>query len=324
MEKIKSFNELKNKGLHNIRLIDVANSDKSNDIRILIGSTNIVDDAKKHFEKKNINITKLRKDAVIATELVLSLSPSFFKENDIDFKNKFNTKNTKNFINIAKNHIQSKFGDNVISAILHLDETTPHIHVFIIPILSEIDDTSGYKYRLSCKDYFNRDSLLKLQSDYCQQFNDNLSDDYIFEYTRNSKATHVTLKEYYKNANKTQEIIEQKDKKIKSLKNELAVNKYIYDSKIETLENRVLTLSDEIENMNLIIENIKETILKFMRDKIKLFSSGVLKYLNISSEKTETEKMIEYFEKNEIERDMNNKNIDKEGLSTHPKLKPEF
>lgn len=34
--------------------------------------------------------------------------------------------------------LQSYFGkDNVVSAVLHMDETTPHIHAVVIPMVNE-------------------------------------------------------------------------------------------------------------------------------------------------------------------------------------------
>lgn len=306
MEKIKSFSELKNKCDHNQRLINVVNADQSNDVKIIFGSMDLINDVKEIFKSKNINIDKIRKDAVIATELVVSLSPSFFKEGELDYKNKFNSKNTKRFINIAKQHIISKFGENVISAYLHLDESVPHIHFFLLPLIC--DDSSSGSYRLSCRDYFNKSSLISLQSDYCKEFNDSLPDEYIFEYKRNSKAKHTTLLEYYKNANRIQEIIEQKDNKIKSLKNEIAVSKYLSDTKIESLETKNHEFEEELRNINLIIDDIRRTIIKFMKDKIHLFGNGVLKYLNIPTEKSETEKMIEHFKENELNREKNENN----------------
>lgn len=320
MEKIKSFSELKNKSDHNMRLINVVNADQSNDVKILFGSKDLINDVKEIFKKKNINIDKLRKDAVIATELVVSLSPTFFKEGELNYKNKFNLKNTKSFINIAKQHIISKFGENVISGFLHMDESVPHIHFFVLPLIC--DDPSNSSYRLSCRDYFNKSALINLQAEYCKEFNDNLPEEYVFEYKKNSKAKHTTLMEYYKNANKIQEIIEQKDNKIKSLKNEIAVNKYLSDSKIESLEAKNRDFEEELSNINLIIDDIRRTIIKFMKDKINLFGTGVLKYLNIPTEQSETEKMIDFFEKNEKERNFDKNNLSDKKSIFQNKIKP--
>ncbi len=47
--------------------------------------------------------------------------------------------------------------ENIISAVVHNDETTPHLHLNLMPIRNG---------RLCCKDLFNRTELTKLQTDF--------------------------------------------------------------------------------------------------------------------------------------------------------------
>lgn len=94
MEKIKNWVELKNKNAHNIREIKVVNADGTKNIKVLKGGVNIINTTKKLLLKKGIDTKKIRKDAVIMTELVLSLSPDFFEENELNFNGKFNKENT--------------------------------------------------------------------------------------------------------------------------------------------------------------------------------------------------------------------------------------
>ncbi|MFG0456421.1 plasmid recombination protein [Shewanella mangrovisoli] len=285
MEKIKTFSELKNKCLHNMRLINVPNSDNSNNIKVLFGTVNIINDVRKLLEEKRIDIGKVRKDAVIATEIVVSLSPSFFTENELDFNGKFNKKNVKDFVKIASQHVQTKFGDSVVAAYLHLDESTPHIHFFVVPIVS--DSIEDCKYRLSCKDFFNKSALINLQADYCNEFNKLLGNEYVFEYKRNQKAKHSTLKDFYKNVNKTQEIIQERDLEIKRLNIKLVSNEYVYSSKIKALEKSNSKLEEDIKALNHILQGIKNTIIRFFSDKLSFFDLEALHFLKIKSVKDE-------------------------------------
>ena len=70
------------------------------------------------------SVPKLRKDAVIGIEAVVSLSHDFVSQVDID-----------EWVAANNKWIQKYFGkENVLHGTLHMDEMTPHIHYFITPI----------------------------------------------------------------------------------------------------------------------------------------------------------------------------------------------
>lgn len=357
MEKIKSWSELKNKMAHNTRDIKVENADGSKNIRILKGSSDIIKTTKDFLKRKGIDSKKLRKDAVIMTELVLTLSPDFFEENELDYNNKFNKENTLFFIKTAVDHLNEKFGDNLIFCALHLDEKSPHIHAMICPIIKDKDD----KYRLSCKDFFNRTALINLQKQYCNSFNNKQFKNKTFEYLEGSKAKHTTLKQYYSVANKTVNNINLKDEEILKLnkiikENDETVNKIIKDNEetVNKIKNKFLAKetvfedtikdlkvkNDELKNENTklkeILESLKQTFLNFASDKIKFIENKVINFLNIKQkEKTENEKIIEILKKNEIENEIDdefdNEYEDKEKRKKYlskyqykPTFKPNF
>ena len=58
--------------------------------------------------------------------------------------------------------VKKTFGDNIIDAQLHLDETTPHIHTFVIPL----DD----KGKLNARAFLGgtRDRMVELQTSYAE------------------------------------------------------------------------------------------------------------------------------------------------------------
>ena len=60
------------------------------------------------------------------------------------------------------NWLRKKYGDRVISAVLHLDEATPHLQFLILPL-----DDNG---RLNCRKLFggSRRVMADLQTDYAQ------------------------------------------------------------------------------------------------------------------------------------------------------------
>lgn len=83
---------------------------------------------------------KIRSDAIVALEAVISASPSYFRpwdENDIG---NYDPNRLKAWVKCNMKALRGKFGDNLIDVTLHLDEATPHIHAVIVPV-----DTTGDK-----------------------------------------------------------------------------------------------------------------------------------------------------------------------------------
>lgn len=80
---------------------------------------------------------KIRKNGVIAVEYVFTASPDFFKNADDDVK--------EDFFNSSLNWLENKYGkDNVITAVIHNDETTPHLSAFVCPRINGKLNARGY------------------------------------------------------------------------------------------------------------------------------------------------------------------------------------
>ena len=100
---------------------------------------------------KELNLPKApRKDAVLMASFVLGSDREFFNGLDEDEQNFFFRDCTKFFA--------ERYGrKNIISAVVHNDETTPHMHLNLIPIKDG---------RLCAKDLLNRNELSKLQTEF--------------------------------------------------------------------------------------------------------------------------------------------------------------
>lgn len=78
-----------------------------------------------------------------------------------------------------------KYGyENILSAIVHVDETTPHLHLNFVPI------NDG---RLSSKSLFDRQKLLELQTELWEQVGKKYG---LQRGKENSQATHITASEH--------------------------------------------------------------------------------------------------------------------------------
>lgn len=106
--------------------------------------------------------------------------------------------------------------DNVVAATLHMDETTPHIHASVVPIVQgerrqkpnkkkqeQTDDKPKRKYkkknpnrpRLCCDDVMAKAKLIEYQDNYGEAMNK-----YGLERgIKGSDARHITLTEFYRN-----------------------------------------------------------------------------------------------------------------------------
>ena len=93
--------------------------------------------------------TKVRKDAVLMCSFVVGSGGAFFKNLSLQEQEKFFAECTRFFA--------ERYGEgNIISAIVHTDETTPHLHLNLIPIAGG---------RLCAKKLFDRKALTALQTD---------------------------------------------------------------------------------------------------------------------------------------------------------------
>lgn len=85
---------------------------------------------------------KIRSDAVVAIEYLLTASPEFFETGPKYERDK----RLKSWCDSQLEFLKKKHGaDNIMCAYLHLDEKTPHIEAYILPL-----DPTG---KLNCKHY---------------------------------------------------------------------------------------------------------------------------------------------------------------------------
>lgn len=111
---------------------------------------NFNSEVKNHINKLNLK-KKVRKDAIVMCQCLITSDNDFFSNMSEDEQRKF--------FRSAYEFICKRYGkDNIISAIVHLDERTPHIHINFVPVTSD--------GRLCAKDLFKREDLLKLHDDF--------------------------------------------------------------------------------------------------------------------------------------------------------------
>lgn len=96
---------------------------------------------------------RARSNSVLALDTIYTASPDFFQE-------KTNAENDKFFQDCLKFH-NEHFG-HIISAVVHYDETTPHLHVISVPLTKD--------NRLSARDVIgNKSKMSKTQDAFFEQ-----------------------------------------------------------------------------------------------------------------------------------------------------------
>ncbi len=93
---------------------------------------------------------KIKDDAVLITSFILGSNKEFFDG--------LAKEQQKQFFADCTDFLSERYGEeNVISAVVHLDESTPHLHLNLMPV------TDG---RLCAKELFDRAALRDLQTDF--------------------------------------------------------------------------------------------------------------------------------------------------------------
>ena len=136
---------------------------------------------------KSLNLsTRPRKDAVVMNSFVLGSDNEFFSS--------LHPWDKQEFFKDCYEFFARRYGEeNIISAVVHNDETTPHMHLNLVPIT-----TDG---RLCSKELFNKRQLRDLQTD----FYESVGKKYGLERGKEgSQAKHLSTAEF-----KAKKIIEQ-------------------------------------------------------------------------------------------------------------------
>ena len=259
-EKYKTIGSIKGFEGHMERTFKTPNADCNSrgDNKILIGDKNIFNNVQEYI--KDI---KLRKNGVIARDLLLTASPEFFKNK--------NNEQIDNWIDINIKFLKENFGDNIRYAVAHLDELTPHIHVLLVP---RFEDIKRNRYKLSNNKYFDgRDKLSEWQDKYAETINNVYKE--LKRGTKGSKAQHVKIKQYYTLVNASLDSKDLKsvlakatnsellEKQIKTLQATLKLYKDKYtqsDKKVNMERNRALEIERNLKELKKDKEIYRQTI----------------------------------------------------------------
>ena len=275
---------------HNCRKYD---NDREN-IEVIRGSFSIVDDVKKlyidEFEEAKIeyNNQQIRDDRKIkdyfthisnnskkdlACEIIIELGDmEFWNTKDMDYKKKM-TNVFKEQVNDLETVVPNF---KIASAIIHYDETSPHLHIIGVPI--KYKNKYGMSKQVGKSDVFTKESLTKIQDKMRVRCMESFNKEYQVNYQLKTKLKgrnrdyHITEMENYQKIKKSIEIHQNNLKSAKE--------------KTEKLSNNISEIKEILEGLkakglikNQLVIDVKD------RDKaivfIDLIDKTIAEYQNI-------------------------------------------
>jgi hypothetical protein len=188
--KLKSWGSIGGAGTHNARQRETPNADPS----LTPSNLYFIGEATDHLPsivREKIGEQTIRKNAVLAFEVVMSASPQYFRPNAPEQGGQWDQERLNQWAIASMDWLYRKWGDRIISAVLHLDEQTPHIQALIVPL-----DDQG---KLNCRALLggSRQTLRDLQTSYARGVQ-HLG---IQRGIEGSKAKHRDIQSYYRHAN---------------------------------------------------------------------------------------------------------------------------
>lgn len=209
---------------HNCRKYD----DREYDIEIIRGSNSIVNDVKKLYKdefeeaKLEYNNKQIRDDRKIkdyfthvsnktkkdlACEIIIELGDmKFWSTKAMDYKKKM-TNVFKEQVNDLENLVPDF---KIASAIIHYDETSPHLHIIGVPI--KVKNKYGMSKQVGKSDVFTKESLTKIQDKMRVHCMESFNKDYHTNYKLKPKLKgrnrdyHISEMENYQKMKKSLEI----------------------------------------------------------------------------------------------------------------------
>lgn len=182
-----------------------------------------------------------RSNNVVADELIFTTTNEFFKNMDRD--------DIKEWADTCMEFVYKDLGYNkeqVLHAIVHMDEKTSHVHCVVIPLIQKYDKrTNTKRYTISKKQYIRDKIHLSELQDKCHK---RLTDKgYDLERgIKGSNRKHIKIKEY-KRINRE---LEQENKNLQS------IMIYIFD-KIKTFFRNILLKGNE-KSKDLVATEVKD------------------------------------------------------------------
>lgn len=199
------------------------------------------------IQKHRVGSRKVRRDAVVLDEWIIGSDHGYFAEKSPE--------EVRKYFSDAIGYFAQKFGrENILYGNVHLDESTPHMHMGIVPITKD--------HKLSSKRVFNRNTLREIQTEFPKYMQEHGHE--VVRGSEKSQRKKLSVAEY-KHAKEEQKEIEQQ--RIKNFDREIELNQR--EETIDNVERDILHAAKEVDPQNApqdAISNILEWLREFVHE----------------------------------------------------------
>ncbi|SFS07821.1 MobV family relaxase [Anaeromicropila populeti] len=243
---------------------------------------------------------KIRSDATVMCQCLVTSDNVFFSN--------MSRQEQTEYFRLSLEFLEKRYGKkNLVSATIHFDEQTPHMHVNFVPVTSD--------ERLSARDLFSPRALRKLQDDYNRFVRENGYD--LERGEIDSKVKHLNVEEYKVNTkfeqvkekkaelDRLKQVDKQVDlnvekgkfaysvKEVEAMKDQnkaLKIDNIQKDNKIKELENEVSKLQKQLETVQNKLQGLNVPINRL--SNLESENRALQEYVKMHPE---LEKLLEHF-----------------------------
>ena len=227
---------------------------------------------------------QIKKVSNVMCELIITSDKYFF---DLIGENE-----TKRYFQMAYDFVKDyqNLGEQyIVSAKVHLDETTPHLHIVFIPVIHKFDKKSGKMVdKISCSEFWKgKDSYKKLQDSFYKCVKDNGFD---LERGKSNNVEHLStekLKQITDYENIKSELKNNKIKEIDNTNLQMAVaqNKklVVYTNKLKSYLAKSFKAMERVDNLQVENKDLKQENyeLKQENKRLKEYIEHTFEYVSL-------------------------------------------
>lgn len=229
----------------------------------------------KVLQKENNLQGRIIKTTNVACELIITSDKEFFE--------KIGEEETKRYFQTAYNFVANYKGlgeKYILSAKVHLDESTPHMHLVFVPVIHTIDKKSGKQIdKIACSEYWKgKDSYRQLQDNFHKYI---VEHGFELERGNTKENTHIpieTLKQITNYENIKYELTQEQIQPINTKNKALIIQQYKelvkYSNKLKIQLAKSYTAIERVEELQR-----KNTHLKYENEELKKENHKLKNYI---------------------------------------------
>ena len=227
---------------------------------------------------------QIKKVSNVMCELIITSDKYFF---DLIGENE-----TKRYFQMAYDFVKDyqNLGEQyIVSAKVHLDETTPHLHIVFIPVIHKFDKKSGKMTdKISCSEFWKgKDSYKKLQDSFYKCVKDNGFD---LERGKANNVEHLSTEKLKQITDYESIKSELKSNKIKEVDNTnlqmvVAQNKklVVYTNKLKSYLAKSFKAMERVDNLQVENKDLKQENYELKKEnkRLKEYIEHTFEYMSL-------------------------------------------